>query len=759
MSKRIVTKLLILWFLFSVTAAGNDLTDCNCDEEEGWWSVESIMEFQKVSDFLIAAAYFSIPVELLYFISCSSVPFKWVIVEFILFIVLCGMTHLLNGCTYSQQKFRLMFALTVFKFLTALVSFATAITLITLIPMLLKVKFRESMLIKKTWDLGREVGIIKKQKEAGWHVRMLTQEIRKSLDRHTILYTTLDKLSETLDLQNCVIWMPNESKTEMNLTHEVKGGHISALYNLSIPTTDFDVRHIKGNDGVNILDPQSLLAVRSSRGTADPGTVAAIRIPMLRVCDFKAGTPEIIQACYAILVLVLPSGQFRCWGNQEIEILIAVADQVAVALSHAAVLEESQLIREKLAEQNRALQQAKQDAMMATHARNSFQTVMSNGLRRPMHSIMGLLSVMQDENLSNEQHTLIHTMATTSDVLSVLINDLMDTSPMESSIFPFEMRNFSLHSMVKEAACLAKCLCGKKNYLFAIEVEKSLPDYVMGDERRVFQVILHMVGNLLKGSNTWGCLSIRVFPESGGSLGRNDQQWGNWRTDSFDGHVYVKFEIGINNNGAKIESSSDERYRDMGIEEGLSFNVCKNLVQMMQGNIWVNPNPVGFDQSMAFFLPLHLRPSIAVGTAETGETSEHPDSSSLFRGLQVLLADHDDVNLAVTRKLLEKLGCVVSIASSGYECLGSLAPSTSTFHIILLDLHMSDLDGYEIAMRIRRSRNTNWPLIIAMSVSDTEDVWEKCLQVGFNGLVQKPVLLGGIADEMSRVMFEASNVV
>lgn len=181
--------------------------------------------------------------------------------------------------------------------------------------------------------------------------------------------------------------------------------------------------------------------------------------------------------------------------------------------------------------------------------------------------------------------------------------------------------------------------------------------------------------------------------------------------------------------------------------------------QMMQGNIWVDSNPVGFDKSMALFIPLHLRPSIAVGSVETGETSEHPDSNSLFRGLQVLLADHDDVNLAVTRKLLEKLGCAVSIVSSGYECLGLLGPSASNFQVIFLNLHMSDLDGYEIAMRIRRFGNKNWPLIIAMSASDTKDVWEKCLQVGFNGLVQKPVLLGGIADEMSRVMFEASNVV
>lgn len=104
-----------------------------------------------------------------------------------------------------------------------------------------------------------------------------------------------------------------------------------------------------------------------------------------------------------------------------------VADQVAVALSHAAVLEESQHMREKLEEQNRALQQAKRDAMMASQARNSFQKVMNDGLRRPMHTITGLLSVLhEDGNLSAEQSTIVDAMARTGIVLSTLINDAMD---------------------------------------------------------------------------------------------------------------------------------------------------------------------------------------------------------------------------------------------------------------------------------------------------------------------------------------------
>ena len=499
--------ILVSALLISVSATDIEFPRCNC-EDEGFWSIESILECQRVSDFLIAVAYFSIPIELLYFVSCSNVPFKWVLFQFIAFIVLCGMTHLLNGWTYGPHAFQLTVALTTFKFLTALVSCATAITLITLIPLLLKVKVREFMLKKKTWDLGREVGIIKKQSEAGWHVRMLTQEIRKSLDRHTILYTTMVELSKTLDLQNCAVWMPNENRTELVLTHELKGRNNPNFSNQRVPCADPDVRKIKESNEVQILRPDSALSPRSSGGSGDHVAVAAIRMPMLKVSNFKGGsrgTPDLVQACYAILVLVLPGGQERSWTDEELEIIKVVADQVAVAISHAAVLEESQLMREKLVEQNRALQQARRNALMASQARNSFQRVMSHGMRKPMHSILGLLSVLKDENLSTEQQLIVDTMMKTGNVLSLLIDDVMDDSPKESGRFPSEIRSFGLQNLVKEAACFAKCLCARKGFGFNIEVDRSLPDHVMGDEKRVFQVIMHMAGNLVE-NNHGGCL-------------------------------------------------------------------------------------------------------------------------------------------------------------------------------------------------------------------------------------------------------------
>ncbi|CAA0807170.1 Protein EIN4 [Striga hermonthica] len=748
---------------------------CNCEDDGGFWTIETILNCQRVSDFMISVAYFSIPIELLYFLSCSTIPFKWVIVEFIAFIVLCGMTHFLNGWTYGPHSFHIMLALTVFKFLTALVSFATAITLVTLLPLLLKLKAREHLLKKKTWDLDREVAIIMKRKEAGLHVRMLTQEIRKSLDRHTILHTTLVELSKVLDLKNCAIWMPNANRTAMNLTHEVRGRTFSSSFSSSvIPYGDPDVLEVKKGGGVRVLDGRSALAVASSAGPGPPGAVAAVRLPMLRVANFKdGGTPEMVPQCYAVLVLVLPSGGggeeereglVRSWGPQELGIVEAVADQVAVAVSHAAVLEESQSMRDRLAEQNRALEQSRLDALMANRARATFERVMSDGLRRPMHSVLGLLSLLQQDDagaLGSEQRLLVDTMVKTGGVLSTLIGDVMGTSGRGRA--RLETRSFQLHSMIKEAACLAKCLCAYAGCGFVTEVEKTLPDHVMGDERRVFQVILHMVRHLLDGSNGGcRCLTLRVYSAGGSQTGWSEQSWGHWSWNSTDGYVHTRFEVGIRRGGSSQSEDGlalavygGHGHYNGELEESLSFTACKKLVKLMQGDIWLTSNPEGFDRSMALVLRFHVPSQATAEHLEPPSSDRLRSENSILRGLRVLLVDADDLNRAVTQKLLEKLGCTVSSVSSGYECLSALGPSASC-QVVILDLQLPDLNGFEVSTRIRKFCSRNWPLIVALTGNDDGDVVDRCAGSGMNGFIQKPGTLREISDELKRILMQVN---
>ncbi|CAA2994945.1 ethylene receptor [Olea europaea subsp. europaea] len=758
MLKLEVLQFSIALIIVSAFAVDNEFSNCNCDFD-GFWSLNRILECQKVSDFFIAIAYFSIPIELLYFLSCSNVPFKWVLLQFVAFIVLCGLTHLLNGWTYyGPHSFQLMMALTVAKILTALVSCATAITLLTLIPLLLKIKVRELFLRQNVLELDQEVGMMKKQTEASMHVRMLTQEIRKSLDKDTILYTTLVELSETLDLQNCAVWMLNENGMEMDLTYQLSATsrehHRMPMSSISV--NDPDVFEIIKNERVRFLRQESVLGAASCDGSTETGAIAAIRMPMLRASNFKGGTPEFIDTHYAILVLVLPSTNDRVWSDNEMQIVEVVADQVAVALSHAAVLEESQSMREKLEEQNRVLQQAKMNAMMANQARDAFQRMMSNGMRHPLHSILGLLAIFQEENKSYEQGIIVDTVLKTSNVLSTLINDAMEISSKDDGRFPLEMSPFRLHSMIREASCLVKCFCVHKGFGFSTDLPNSLPNEVMGDERRTFQVLLHVVGHLLNVSDGKGSVIFRAV-DDGGTESRNDNMWAAKRPSTTNEYVSMKFEIEFNVEGFRLESSTSTNYLAGGrknykeIKQGLSFSMCKKLVQMMQGNIWMSSNSEGRVHSMSFTLRFQKQSSLRRRMFELGN-SEQRNSNSKLRGLRVILADDDDINRMVSKRLLEKLGCQVTTVSSGFECLRALRPSMTSFRVVILDLQMPEMDGFEVALRIRKFCSRNWPLIVALTASAEEHILEKCLQAGMNGLIRKPVLLQGMADELKRVL-------
>ncbi|CAH8300705.1 unnamed protein product [Eruca vesicaria subsp. sativa] len=608
--------LLVFFFFFLISSVSGEENDggssiCNCDDEDSYFSYEGIIESQKVGDFLIAVAYFSIPIELLYFVSRTHVssPYIWVICEFIAFIVLCGMSHLLSGFTYEPHPPWVITAATVFKMLTAVVSFLTAISLVTLLPLLLKAKVREFMLSKKTRELNREVGLIMKQTETSLHVRMLTTKIRTSLDRHTILYTTLVELSKTLGLKNCAVWIPNEIKTEMNLTHELNGENVGGScggLGFSIPITETDVVRIKRSEEVNMLSAGSALASVTTRGK--PGQTVGIRVPMLRVCNFKGGTPEAIHMCYAILVCVLPLGPTRGWTYQELEIVKVVADQVAVAISHAVILEESQLMNEKLAEQKRVLEVERENAMRANQAKAAFEEMMSDAMRRPVRSILELLPLItQDGTLPEEtQKIMVDAMGRTSELLLHIVNNAGDVKSGTHC--------FSLRSVAKETTCLARCLCVGNGFGFSTDVDRKLPDSVVGDARKVLQVILHMLGGLMN-RKVKGNVTFRVVPVRGNSEVVKDSQEAAWRQCYSKEYVDVKFVFDVASEGEESSSSISTKF--------------------MQGDVLVVEDGVGLVKSLSVVFRFQLRRSIVSrGSGYSGETVKTSTPPSTSNGLQ-----------------------------------------------------------------------------------------------------------------------------
>ncbi|KAF8669151.1 hypothetical protein HU200_051478 [Digitaria exilis] len=837
-----------------------------CDGREDG-AVEALLQWQKVSDFLIGASYMSIPLVLLHFATCADLaPLRGVLLQFGAFIVLCGLVHLVGIFTYARpDSRRLLVAFTSAKAAAALAASVAAVSLPTFIPQLLRLKTREALLRDKARQLDRDVALVRRRQEtAARVVRAITHHIRRGVggdgggggghrhlphDALAVLRTAVLHLSDALGLRSCAVWMP-AAANELHLVHQLpeeddrRDTTTTARRRQAIHDTDPDVAAVMASKDAKVLRPGSVLGTTSGSGN---GAAAAIRMPMLRASNFadasSSGSDEQTGGAvsYAVMVMVLPApppatknrrgnrrnrggtGGAREWSKQELEIAEVVADQLAVALSHAAVLEEWQLTRYKLAERQRAVAQAQHDAAVAGRAMDAAQAAMRDAVLRPMHPVVGLLSLLQAQQQQDyafpcaERRLAVAAMARLSALSSTLIDDVMAAvltttaasrggDPAASGGVSLARRPFDLRALVRDTAAVAGCLARCRGLGFSHRAEtSSLPGEcrVVGDERRVFHLLMHMIGALLDRCECHCChdLCFCVEVAAGG-----EQDPANFSGCNM---LCVKFLFGITRTlRDSLLHSSSPRPRDritkgtttvpVGSETRLSIATCNKIVQMMNGKMWrESPSDFGGQQhGESMSLILHFQLGYGLASPSTPSPSggggffyrsgggfgiPSPSSSTIplpqhhFDGLRVLLADSDDTSREVTRKLLERLGCHVLPVPSAAHCLSLLQGSDAAgadqppylqLQVVLLDLHTTPAaasgtdDGFEVAHRIREltSDSFSWlPILVALPlpprgtcIDDARR--EVCQRAGVNGVIHKPITLPALGAQLYRVL-------
>lgn len=564
---------------------------CNCVEPQ-WPPDDLLMRYQYISDFFIALAYFSIPLELIYFVKKSSIfPYRWVLVQFGAFIVLCGATHLISLWTFSSHSRTVAVVLTIAKVLTAVVSCATALMLVHIIPDLLSVKTRELFLKKKAAELDREMGLIRTQEETGRHVRMLTHEIRSTLDRHTILNTTLIELGKTLSLEECTLWMPSPDGQELQLKNALRAESLHVTVPIHHPT----IKQVFSTPRAVVISPNSPVCVTRIRGAKYmTGEVVAIRVPLLHLTNFHfSDWPDAGTRPFALMVLMLPLNSARRWHVHELELVEVVADQVAVALSHATILEESMLARDLLMEQNVALEHARQEAETAIRARNDFLAVMNHEMRTPMHAIIALSSLLQETELTPEQRSMVETVLKSSNLLATLINDVLDLSRLEDGSLELDIQTFNLPNVFKEVLNLVKPIASVKRLQVNLTMGPDIPEIAVGDDKRLLQTALNVVGNAVKFTKE-GHVNVIVGLER--PEYPRDPRQPDFRPLSGDNHFYLRVQVrdtglGLNpqdipmlfNKFVQADSTTTRNYGGTG----LGLAICKRFVNLMDGHIWI----------------------------------------------------------------------------------------------------------------------------------------------------------------------------
>ena len=446
-------------------------------------------------------------------------------------------------------------------------------------------------------------------------------------------------------------------------------------------------------------------------------------------------------------------------GSDELSQISIAFDRMANKIQENTIILQQELIKREiietqLTEINEQLSISNVQLISATKAKSEFLANMSHEIRTPMNGIIGMTQIFPTTNLTEEQKDFIYTIKDSGHALLTIINDILDFSKIESGNLQLEEHPFILRDIIKSVCNLLATQADTKKINLEYFIDPHIPIHLLGDSSRLRQILLNLIGNAIKFTNSGG-----VYLSAKSKLITNDQKCPE--------HQLI---ISIKDTGIGIDSDNLQKLfqpftqADTSISRkyggtGLGLAISKSLVALMGGTIWVeslgniagNPpndwiNENDHHQGSIFNFTLIAKSVLSVDLIpkDSPESSSPQDIHSQLQ-LKILLAEDNKVNQKVALFTLKKLGYIADIANNGLEVLTML--ENQFYDIILMDIQMPEMDGVTATKRIRQSIQ-NQPYIIALTANALEADRQICLDAGMNDFITKPIVIA----ELTRVL-------
>jgi len=373
------------------------------------------------------------------------------------------------------------------------------------------------------------------------------------------------------------------------------------------------------------------------------------------------------------------------------------------------------------------LKDAKNAADAAAMSKSVFLSNMSHEIRTPLNAIIGMTAVGKAGGASAED--ALDKVENASQHLLGIVNDILDMSKLESGKLELANEFFNFKEMIERVVNIVGVSTQDKQQELNIFVDEKIPEVLVGDDQRLTQVVMNLMGNAVKFTPKQGKISLNA------NLIKKDDEACTLEINVTDSGIGISPEQQTSLFSAFFQAESNTSRKFGGT--GLGLAISKNIIDLMNGNIHV-VSELGKGASFVFTVEMRYgSPSDIAKADESDDNLTHGLSGTL------LIAEDIEINRDIIVALLEPTGLNIVCVENGIQAVSAFSEAPDKYDLIFMDIQMPEMDGYNATQHIREldfAKAKNIP-IIAMTANVLKEDINKCLQAGMNGHVSKPIEL------------------